>query len=306
MIRNQVEFSAETQPETNLPILVTGSSDKLDTCSLVLSAAGIRHNISANSYAAWEIHVDSRDRHYAVFQLSAYEEENQNWPTPSAKEDSFTPIFHAQSFLLSISLALFFSVTGDWTPHSEWFTHGAVDSTAILENHEFYRLITGLTLHADIVHMLSNCLLGGFLMHFYFQILGNGIGICALLLSSILANYLNVIGHGNGHLAVGFSTAVFSIIGILSALNFRHYKFSRPARLVLPIMAGAALLAMLGSSGERTDLGAHFFGLLTGLATGTTLGIKSIFLARKRFWLQLILGVFGLLLPVLAWIIASQ
>ena len=46
----------------------------------------------------------------------------------------------------------------------------AGDSAAILNNFQLYRLVTALTLHADIVHLLGNCFLGGFLLHFFFHI----------------------------------------------------------------------------------------------------------------------------------------
>ncbi len=36
----------------------------------------------------------------------------------------------------------------------------------------------------------------------------------------------------------------------------------------MPLGAGVALLAMLGSSGERTDFGAHLWGLVVGLIMG--------------------------------------
>jgi membrane associated rhomboid family serine protease len=168
--------------------------------------------------------------------------------------------------------------------------------------------MTGLTLHADLVHLLGNCFLGGFLLHFYFLLLGNGLGLFALLTSAILANYINVLAHGPGHHSVGFSTAIFAVIGILCALNYRHYRFTRPERLLLPIMAGAAMLAMLGSGDEtgRTDLGAHLFGLLTGLCAGTFLGLERIFGLRHNAGLQLILSLLSLAVILLGWEIALR
>ena len=46
----------------------------------------------------------------------------------------------------------------------------------------------------------------------------------------------------------------------------------------LPLAAGAGLLAFLGASGPRTDLGAHFFGLLAGAILGALL----LFLPSQR------------------------
>ncbi len=41
----------------------------------------------------------------------------------------------------------------------------------------------------------------------------------------------------------------------------------------LPLGAGLALLSMLGSGGERTDLMAHLFGFMTGLILGAFYGV---------------------------------
>jgi membrane associated rhomboid family serine protease len=290
--------------EESEPILTTTDSQQLHINSLILSAAGISHTVHQRDALRWSITVSQENQTLAFAEIAAYQEENQNWPLQPPKEDTFNPSFRANSVLIVISLVLLYSVTGDWSSHSLWFTAGAADSSAILEHHQYYRLITALTLHADLVHLLGNCFLGGFLLHFYFHILGNGIGLLCLLLSSAFANMLNAIGHGPGHLSVGFSTAVFAAIGILSALNFRQYRFNQPARLLLPLMAGAALLAMLGSSGERTDLGAHFFGLFTGLSAGTILGIRHIFKLRNNSWLQAFLTVTSLTLPIFCWYLA--
>ena len=66
-------------------------------------------------------------------------------------------------------------------------------------------------------------------------------------------------------------------------------------------MAGSAMLAMVGSSGEHTDLGAHFFGLVIGLAAGYLLGLKTIFHLRRSFPLQLFLSVLSIGIVFLAW-----
>jgi hypothetical protein len=42
-------------------------------------------------------------------------------------------------------------------------------------------------------------------------------------------------------------------------------------RGALPLVAGVALLADLGTGGERTDLGAHAFGFIVGVAFGAAL-----------------------------------
>lgn len=291
-----------------LPVLTTRDQDRLHLCSLILSAADLPHIIDWNGTDGWVIlsspsHIDK-----ATAEIAAYDHENNNWPLKPSAEEDFNPYFRVQSIFIIVSLMLFYGVTGPWTIHTLWFSYGAVDSARILNDGEYFRLMTGLTLHADLVHLLGNCFLGAFLLHFYFLLIGNGIGIFALLTTSCLANYINVLAHGPGHHSVGFSTALFAVIGMLCALNYRHYRLSRPERLLLPLMAGAAMLAMLGSGNEagRTDLGAHLFGLLVGLGAGTFLGLEKIYSLRHNTCLQVILFVLSLTSVVICWVIALR
>jgi rhomboid protease GluP len=308
MDENPEQIADHTGQRLSRSVCDTRDRELLHLYSLVLSAADIPHVIRAGSLSGWAIDVSIDDFPRADEELRRYEAENSNWPERPPPQDDYSPFFRAQAILISCSLMLLYAVTGPWTANTLWFERGAVAGARIIEHGEYYRLLTGLTLHADLVHLLGNCLLGGFLIHFFFLLLGNGIGLAALLLSSCLANYLNVIGHGQHHHSVGFSTAVFAVIGMLSALNYRHHRFTRPARLLLPIMAGTAMLAMLGSGSEdgRTDLGAHFYGLLCGLALGTVLGIEPVFLLRRSIGLQSLLTLTSLSLPLIAWYLALR
>lgn len=297
-------MTVEDDLHQSSPLLSVSDPETLSTYSLVLSAANIAHRVAPGPAGDWVILVHERQLLQAEFEISAFDLENSNWPAREPAADNFTPVFKAQSLLLIGSLMLLFAITGPWSEHNLWFKSGSANSTAILLDGEFYRLITSLTLHADIVHLLGNCFLGGVLLHYYFQLTGNGIGLSLLLITSTLANLINASIHGPGHNSVGFSTAVFAVIGILSSLNYRQYKFSRPVRLFMPLMAGAALLAMLGSSGERTDLGAHLFGLLTGLAAGALLVVTNLLSLRSRFMVQTVLAIVAMTIPLVAWRLA--
>lgn len=255
------------------------------TCSLVLSSAGITHHL-CQTRDNLTISVTADDNLAAQEQIHAYFHENKNWPpVPVESNSSFTPLLQPPTLLLIGALALFYSITGPWAGHSFWFTNGAGDAEAILKNGEWYRLITALTLHADTTHLLGNCLLGGFLFHFFCRLSGNGLGLFSMLVTATLANLINVFLHGTNHHFVGFSTAVFSIIGMLAILS-RQHQIRTGYQRIMPFMAGAALLAMLGSSGERTDLGAHFFGLCCGLVTGLILSSSPLLTLRHSVIFQ--------------------
>lgn len=249
-------------------ILKPSDSSLLNTYSLVLSSVNIPHTIHCNQDNSLELLIADPHKERALYEISSYLQENRNWPPATPAASSFNPSFKAMSFIVTGCLVFIYSISGSWHPESIWFIKGAGDSTAILQNGEFYRLITPLMLHADLVHLMGNCFLGGFLLHFYFRMTGNGLGLFTMLSTAVIGNYLNVLAHGPGHHFVGFSTAVFSVIGLLCTSGYRESSSAPKFIFFMPIMAGVALLALLGTGGERTDLGAHFFGLVTGMGGG--------------------------------------
>ena len=192
-------------------------------------------------------------------------------------------------------------VTGPWKPGSQWFEAGANDAEAVLAGGQWYRLITSLTLHADFTHLAGNCLIGGMLFYFFLQINGAGFGLLAVLLSGATGNLINDLAHGRQHFSVGFSTAIFGIIGMLSMYQMVEQRQPFGIRLFVPFMAGAALLAMLGSSGERTDLGSHLFGLLSGLVIGLFIAIKPVKQLRQSPFMQISFFIMAIIMLIFSW-----
>ncbi len=278
-----------TSPESEMTAVLETTDQKIkESCSLVLAATGIDHNTKTLD-DKFIITVNHHDAQRAKYHLDCYTEENLNWPPPSVNIRETESSAQPPTLLIIGALALFYGVTGPWSTHSEWFRLGAGDATAILESGQYYRLVTALTLHADITHLMGNCFLGGFVLHFLFRSTGTGLGVFATLVAATLGNYINVAAHGGDHHFVGFSTAVFSCIGILAMLSYSINRRFSGYHFLMPFMAGAAMLAMTGSSGERTDLGAHFFGLLCGFGIGGLLILPVMIKVRSSTKLQLIL-----------------
>ncbi|MEN8142646.1 MAG: rhomboid family intramembrane serine protease [Thermodesulfobacteriota bacterium] len=252
--------------EKYVPAGTTGNRYQARIWSLVLHSAGIPH-LTREEGADYLIMAPEDQLARAEKEIGRFEEENYNWPPPKFLGPLADEAIdhHPPTILLMGGLLVFHGITGPFVEHSNWFMAGAVDSKAILAGGEWWRLITALTLHADSVHLLGNLLIGGMVIHFLSRLLGTGLSWFLLVMSGVLGNLINVIARGPDHISVGFSTAVFAAVGILCGCNLRSLTLRG---VLLPLGAGAGLLAMLGTSGERTDLGAHLWGLLVGLACG--------------------------------------
>lgn len=238
--------------------------------SLVLLSAGIANTIEYQ-YPDYLVMVEETEAARAAAEIEHYERENRNWPPPknSSADRMIEREKRPPTVLLMGGLLVFHMITGPFSSGSEWFRQGAVDSRAIIEGGEWWRLITALTLHADPGHLLGNLFIGGVIIHYLCKIFGTGFGWFMVVLAGTVANYVNVAARGPGHISVGFSTAVFAAVGLLCGgqLRLRNLR-----SVLLPLGAGVSLLAMLGSSGERTDLGAHLWGLVVGLLLGMAWG----------------------------------
>lgn len=246
-------------------LVLTGSAGYLQTCSLVLSAVGIRHSFAPGRPM---LVVPARHAVAAQYHLDQYFHENRDWPPKPVQAKTVSPADNPPTLLMIGALALFFLVTGPWQDHVSWFRLGAVNSRLILEQNEWWRLVTALTLHADQVHLVGNCVIGGFLVHMLCKTMGSGLGWLSLITCGALGNLLNILLRKQAHYSVGFSTSIFAAIGLFSGLQMLAAGKINLKNLLVPLGAGIGLLAMLGSEGERTDLGAHFFGFGCGLAAG--------------------------------------
>lgn len=265
-----MDTQAETAPhnhphEPPESIIASGPPEHLATCSLVLNAVGIKHSLDLRRSS---LLTPSGSADAARYHLKQYFEENANWPeVPQSLQIEGQP-GNPPTILLIGMMALFFIITGPWDDASQWFTAGAIDSHGVLDNGEWWRLVTALTLHADQVHLLGNCIIGGFLVHLLSKTVGSGLGWFALITCGALGNYLNIAARDTVHHSVGFSTSIFAAIGIFSGLQILAGKKNLLKNLIIPLGAGAGLLALLGVEGERTDIGAHFFGFVCGLGFG--------------------------------------
>ena len=277
-------------------------SDDLEAMALVLDAVDIEYSYDDR---IGTLLVATADAERARRHWQDYCEENFAWPTPPPDRPATQPGTPPTLGMMAL-LTIFFFHTGPWRNGSSWFDRGAVNAEAILDQGQWWRLITALTLHADLVHLAGNCLIGGLVIHLLCKVLGYGSGWLLLLLAGAGGNLLNVVLRQGPHFSVGLSTSVFAAIGILTGLQIVRFRTRSLRECLLPLGAGAGLLAFLGSEGVRTDLGAHLFGFLVGIGLGAIVSLAGMAEKTVRPARQLLLLALTLTTVLLCWLVALR
>ena len=101
-------------------------------------------------------------------------------------------------------------------PPEEWSRLGSLDVFRVKTFGEWYRCVTALTLHADSQHLFGNVLFGAPFLILLCRRVGLGLGLFLILLAGSFGNALNAWYRPAGHISLGFSTALFGTVGVLS------------------------------------------------------------------------------------------
>ena len=123
-----------------------------------------------------------------------------------------------------------------------------------------------------------------FAFAFVFSRFGTGAGLLGTVLGGALGNLLNAFAHAaKPHQSLGSSTALFASLGLLAgaelAARLMHRTMHTGWRLLVPVGAGLAFLALYGGAGSNrdgtpildagnVDVMAHLFGLVAGVLLG--------------------------------------
>jgi rhomboid protease GluP len=252
----------------------------------------------------WRLLVPDHQMESAIRELSLYEEANHNWPPtlPAARllvENTLPTV----SILLLLAIFHNLTLIGISLPDRgliDLNTLGAAHAQEIMEG-KWWQCVTALTLHADLMHLLSNLTIGGTFIILLCRELGSGMAWSLLLTSGTVGNLINAWLQSPAHRSVGASTAVFGAVGILAAISMVRDRHHLQRRWFIPVAAGVALLAILGTEGKQTDLGAHLFGFITGILLGTAAEFLVGKYGRPGATLNVLLALLSASLVTAAW-----
>lgn len=263
--------------------------------SLVLEQEGIPHDLRRVEEARWALQIDDADAARAQAAIAAFERENP--PEAPRPEVVVHPITGAIATGVAFSLALvaIYLRTGPESAASPWFVRGSADAAAIVRG-QWWRAITALTLHADAGHVAGNAVLGGLLLTLLARSVGPGVASALVVLSGAAGTFAAASLIRHDFASIGASTAVFGILGVLTALP------RRSRRVWMPVIGGLALLAFLGTA-KRADVAGHLCGFVSGVLAGAA--VSRLPPLRNRV-AQACLALVTASVPVVAWLAAFR
>lgn len=147
---------------------------------------------------------------------------------------------------------------------------GASNTESIL-NGEFYRLISGAFLHADIFHFLTNMYALYIIGKQIESFLGRFKYLIIYLFSALAGNLLSLLFIEG--ISIGASGAIFGLLGALVYFGF-HYRIYLANALKSQIIPIIILNLMLGFVVPNINTFAHIGGLVGGVLMTMALGEK--------------------------------
>ena len=274
---------------------------ELRTFALVLAARGIDSRIDLVE-GVWRLLVTEADLDYGRAEIDAYEHENVSQPPPDFPIRVDSGWWGVAAYIGVIWFVMF--AEGAELFGWDWRSAGRLHVASVMSG-ELWRLVTALTLHADLAHIVANSLFGavfGLLAGRYF---GSGLAWLCIVLGGTFGNALNVLVRPEFFMSIGASTATFAAVGLGGAFFWRsgYFREARWQHRFAPVFAAIAFFAYTGTGGENTDVVAHLTGLLAGFGIGLYVARTRLHLSgprAQRFFAWAAIALVGI-----AWLLAG-
>ena len=147
----------------------------------------------------------------------------------------------------------------------------AVYGPYIVRYNEYYRLITGIFLHGDILHLLFNCyalfVIGSQIENF----MGKTKYLIIYFVSGLTGSLLSILLTKG--VSIGASGAIFGLMGSLLYFGY-HYRVYLGTVLKSQILPLIVINLIIGFASSGIDNFAHIGGLIGGALTTVAVGVK--------------------------------
>lgn len=253
------------------------SPERARAWSLVLSSMRIPHAIEAEEGGRVSIRVREAHREAAERQIRLWRREHdlaRRAEGGTGRASQALPLTGLYCVLVLLGLHL----VSEGRYQGDMLEAGSLAVGKVMQG-EYWRLMTAMTLHADWGHLFSNMFFGWIVLTALAMLVGSGRAVVLALSGGLVANIVNVCVHTSQYTALGFSNAVFSLLGALVCVQWRQRSAcgeGRGGRLI--VGAGIALFALVGLS-EGSDLTGHLVGLVFGMSAALVFGKREV---RRR------------------------
>ncbi len=152
------------------------------------------------------------------------------------------------------------------------YERGALITGAVLENGEYYRLLTAVFLHVDTGHLLNNMMMLFLVGAVVENYTGHVFYIIMYLLAGIIGNIVSMIYEVRRNLSwisVGASGALMGLVGFVVVwiiFNRKAFVRNKNVKMRLILLAVFIIYASFFQAGANTA--AHFGGFVTGVIFG--------------------------------------
>lgn len=277
-------------------------STRLKECeerAFILTAVGIPNEMDREG--AWFVlWVDPAALEQARHHLRQYQLEQLPPPPPPPPPPHWPRAWVGCAVYAAVLIGVAYAISSGMG-RLDAFSVGELYAARVQQG-QWWRAWTALTLHVSLEHLLGNLLAGLWFGYLAGRRFGPGVGWALIVAGGGTANLLEALLGPAAHRAVGASTAVFTALGLLSACTWRErYRFAQHWALRWgPLVAGVVLLGWTGTAGKHTDVVAHIAGFLVGALMGSLIAHRTVeqLLARVPQWLA---GAMALAVIALAW-----
>ena len=167
---------------------------------------------------------------------------------------------------LNVLFFLYLEITGSSENAYFMYTKGAMSAPAVLEDGEYYRLLTAMFMHFGIRHIMNNMLVLFVLGDNLERALGHVKYLIFYLLCGIGSNWVSMMAHSTDTMTVsaGASGAIFGVVGgLLYVVTANKGRLEDLSTRQLVTMIFFSLY--LGYTSTGVDNTAHLSGLVIGI-----------------------------------------
>jgi rhomboid protease GluP len=140
----------------------------------------------------------------------------------------------------------------------------AASSEAVLERREYWRLLTAIAVHADVLHALSNAIYLGAFAYLLFGYFGVWVFPVLSLAMAVLTNYFSLLTYSPNVALVGASGLVYWMAGFWLSMYLLVERSVGPGKRVLRAVCLALLVLFPTTVQANVSYRTHAIGVALG------------------------------------------